>query len=48
MVNDEGLLIVKFRQAWRVAADAGVNAGTVEAALAGDPLEAMQQLALLA
>jgi hypothetical protein len=40
-------IIVKFRQAWRVCGEAEVNANTVEAALAGDPLEAMQQLALL-
>jgi hypothetical protein len=40
-------LIVKFRLAWRVAAEPDITAATVLAALAGDPLEGMQQLALL-
>jgi hypothetical protein len=47
-LRDESWLIVKFRQAWRLANDAEIDAGALEAALAGDPLEAMQQLALLA
>lgn len=41
-----GWTIVKFRQAWRVTGEPGVTAATLEAALAGDPLEALQQLAL--
>jgi hypothetical protein len=46
-LSEAGWLVVKFRQARRVAADESVTASTVEAALAGDPLEGMQQLALL-
>jgi hypothetical protein len=48
LLTEQGWLVVKFRQARRVAADDTVTANTAEAALAGDPLEAMQQLALLA
>jgi hypothetical protein len=41
-------IVVKFRQAWRIASEPEVTAANLEAALAGDPLEGMQQLALLA
>jgi hypothetical protein len=39
-------LLVKFRQVWRIANAPEMTAATLEAALAGDPLEGMQQLAL--
>jgi hypothetical protein len=42
-----GWTLVKFRHLRRTAAEAALTRETLEAALAGDPLEAMQQLALL-
>jgi hypothetical protein len=42
-----GWAIIKFRHVRRMAADAAVTRSTLEPALAGDPVEAAQQLALL-
>jgi hypothetical protein len=41
-----GWSLLKYRHVRRLAADAAVTAGTLEAALAGDPVVAAQQLAL--
>jgi hypothetical protein len=38
--------IVKFRRVRQMLADVGVTRATLEPALAGDPLQSLQQLAL--